>query len=256
MLIPIESGLTMEQLNQRQMQILKSIITEYTLTGEPVGSEILDKKYNLGVSPATVRNEMTALAKKGYLRKEHFSSGRVPTVTAFRFYINNIMKQKELSTAEEVAYKNDIWDFKSEIHQLLQHVTQILARKTNLLAMATTNSGDVYYFGVNNLLTQKEFYNSEFSSFFFERLDEFSFWKNILRHFRQTEDDILFILGDEHEKGTMLEPSASVFGEFNGEKIQGALGVAGTKRMQYEMVVPSVKYCTHLIEQIIREQGL
>lgn len=246
----------MEQLTPRQIQILKSIIAEYTISGEPVGSEILDKKYNLGVSPATVRNEMTTLAKKGYLRKEHFSSGRIPTDTAFRFYITHIMKEKELSTAEEVSYKNDVWDFRNEMHQLLQHITQILARKTNLLAMATTNEGDVYYFGVNNLLTQKEFYNTEFSRFFFERFDEFSFWKNILGSFQQTEDDILFILGDEYEKNELLEPSASVFGEFGGEKINGVLGVAGPKRMRYDTVVPSVKYCSQLIEQIIRERGL
>lgn len=246
----------MEQLTPRQIQILKSIIVEYTETGEPVGSEILDKKYNLGVSPATVRNDMATLAKKGYLRKEHFSSGRVPTVTAFRFYIHNIMKEKTLSTAEEVSYKNDIWDFRSEIHQLLQHVTMLLAKKTNLLAMATTNLGDVYYFGVTNLLTQKEFFDREFSRSFFEQLDEFGFWKNILGHFRQTEDDILFILGDERGKTQDFESCASVFGEFDGEKIHGALGVSGPKRMRYEMVVPSVKYCTGLIEQIIKDQGL
>lgn len=246
----------MEQLTPRQIEILKSIITEYTQTGEPVGSEILDKKYNLGVSPATVRNEMTTLAKKGYLRKEHFSSGRVPTVIGFRFYINNIMKEKSLSTAEEVSYKNDIWDFKSELHQLLQHVTRILAKKTNLLAMTTTNLGDVYYFGVTNLLSQKEFDDTELSRYFFERLDEFAFWKDILNHFDRTENEMLFLLGDENAKTDLLEPCASVFGEFDGTKIHGALGVSGPKRMRYDIVIPSIKYCTGLIEQIMKEQGL
>lgn len=246
----------LEQLTSRQIEILKSIILEYTQTGEPVGSEILDKKYNLGVSPATVRNEMTALAKKGHLRKEHFSSGRVPTVNGFRFYINKIMKEQELSTAEEVTYKNDMWDFRKEFHQLLQHATHLLAKKTNLLAMATTNLGDVYYFGVTNLLAQKEFLDHELSRYFFERLDEFSFWDDILQYFSKTESEILFILGDENSKAHLLEPCASVFAEFGGNKIRGALGVSGPKRMRYEAVVPRIKYCTGLIEQIIKEQGL
>lgn len=246
----------MEQLTPRQIEILRSIILEYTQTGNPVGSEILDKKYNLGVSPATVRNEMTQLAKKGYLRKEHFSSGRVPTVDAFRFYINNIMKEKELSTAEEVSYKNDIWDFRNELHQLLQHATRILAKKTNLLALATTNLGDVYYFGVTNLLSQKEFDDIELSRYFFERLDGLAFWKDILNHFNRTDEEILFLLGDSEVKDSLLESCASVFGEFGGTKIRGALGVAGPKRMHYDIVVPSVKYCTHLIEELIKGQGL
>ena len=86
----------MDDLSPRQIDILRTIIQEYTETGEPVGSEILEKKYKLGVSPATVRNEMVGLAKKGYLKKTHFSSGRVPSAKGFRFYINRLMKTKDL----------------------------------------------------------------------------------------------------------------------------------------------------------------
>src|SRR4051812_10416904 len=98
----------MEDLTQRQVDILKAIIQEYTESGGAVGSEILEKKYKLGVSPATIRNEMVALAKKGYLKKTHFSSGRAPSSKGFRFYIQHLMKEKELSTVDEVSYKNSI----------------------------------------------------------------------------------------------------------------------------------------------------
>src|SRR3989338_2121547 len=170
----------MDTLTPRQIEILKSIVVEYTRTGEPVGSEILDKKYNLGVSPATVRNEMVELAKKGYLKKAHFSSGRIPTAGAFSFYIRNLMEEKELSTAEEVSYKSDVWDFREEIHRLLQQATKALARRTNLLAVATTNLGDTYYSGVTNVLHQKEFWDIDLACGFLERLDEQSFFKSIL----------------------------------------------------------------------------
>ena len=111
----------MEDLSQRQIDILRAIIVEYTETGEPVGSLIIEKKYKLGFSPATIRNEMVELAKKGYLKKAHFSSGRIPSAKGFRFYINHLMKEKELSTIDEVAYKNSIWDERSEAHRLLYH---------------------------------------------------------------------------------------------------------------------------------------
>src|SRR3989339_2131103 len=125
----------MEDLTQRQVDILKTIIKEYTETGGPVGSEILEKKYKLGVSPATIRNEMVELAKKGYLKKTHFSSGRVPSAKGFRFYIKHLMKQKELSTTDEVSYKNSIWDERKETHRLLSQATKVLSQRTGLLSV-------------------------------------------------------------------------------------------------------------------------
>ena len=82
----------MDDITQRQTEILKAIIKEFSESGEPVGSEILEKKYKLGISPATIRNEMVSLAKNGYIKKAHFSSGRVPSAKGFRFYINKLMK--------------------------------------------------------------------------------------------------------------------------------------------------------------------
>src|SRR3989338_5631325 len=100
----------MDDLTNRQTEILKALIKEYTESGDAIGSEILEKKYKLGVSPATIRNEMVELAKKGYLRKEYFSSGRLPSAKGFRFYIKNLMKEKELTTTDKGSYKNNIWD--------------------------------------------------------------------------------------------------------------------------------------------------
>lgn len=246
----------MQDLTPRQTEILKKIISEYTETGEPVGSEILDKKYNLGVSPATVRNEMVDLGKKGYLKKAHFSSGRIPTAEAFRFYIRNLMEEKELSTAEEISYKSDIWDFRKEIHRLLQQATKALARRTNLLATAATSLGDVYYHGITNVLHQKEFWSVDIACDFLERLDEQSFFSDILTQFSLIENELLFMLGDEDLKNRQLEPFASVFCEFEGQNLKGALGVMGPKRMRYDVVVPNVKYFTQLLESVIKEQKL
>lgn len=244
----------METLTPRQTEILKSIIAEYTETGDPVGSEILDKKYNLGVSPATVRNEMVELTKKGFLKKEHYSSGRVPTAAAFRFYIQNIMKEKELSTADEVKYKSDVWDQRDEIHKLLQSATRALAKRTNLLAAATTSSGDVYFSGVQNVLQQKEFWDLDMACEFFEQLDQVAFFGRVLGEFAKLENEILFLLGDENFKDQRLEVCASVFGEFEGGNIKGVIGVMGPKRMHYDTIVPNIRYFTGLIEEIVKNQ--
>jgi heat-inducible transcriptional repressor len=246
----------MEDLTQRQVDILKAIIKEYSETGVPVGSDILEKKYKLGVSPATIRNEMVELAKKGYLKKNHFSSGRIPSARGFRFYIKHLMKQKELSTTDEVAYKNSIWDERAEAHRLLSQASKVLSQKTGLLSLVTTNYGDLYYAGVANLLTQPEFFDLNISRSLFGRLDEYTFWDRILNEFSSIEDEVMCMLGEEDFHDSAFDSMASVWGEFEGNKIKGMVGVVGPKRMYYEEIIPQIRYFSKLIEDIIKEQGL
>jgi len=245
----------MEDLTQRQVDILKTIIKEYSETGEAVGSEILEKKYKLGVSPATIRNEMVEIAKKDYLKKTHFSSGRIPSAKGFRFYIKHLMKQKDLSTTDEVAYKNSIWDERNETHRLLSQATKILSQKTGLLSLVTTNLGDVYYSGMANLLTQPEFLDLNLSRTLFGRLDEVSYWERILDEFQKMEEEIMCLLGEEDFHDPIFESCASVWGEFEGKNIKGIVGVVGPKRMYYDSIIPQIKYFSNLIEEIIKDQG-
>src|ERR1700704_3591954 len=100
----------MYDLTQRQIEILKQIVKEYIDTANPIGSETLEKKYDLGVSPATIRNEMTEMVRKGYLSKPHTSAGRIPTSKALKLYVNELMKEKDMSVAEEVEAKEKVWD--------------------------------------------------------------------------------------------------------------------------------------------------
>lgn len=246
----------MEDLTLRQVEILKAIIKEFTETGDAIGSEILEKKYKLGVSPATIRNEMVILADKGYLKKSYFSSGREPSAKAFRFYIKNIMKEKEMSTVDEVSYKNGIWDQRADLQRLLSHAAKILAAKTGLLSVATTTAGDLYYSGVGNLLSIQEFLDMNLSKPLFERLDVANFWNGILNEVDKTEDEAYFMLGADDFRDIQLEPCASVFCEFEGDNIKGMIGVLGPQRMSYEVITPQIKYFSDLIEQIIREQGM
>ncbi len=244
----------MDNLTQRQVDILSAIISEYTETGNPVGSEILEKKFKLGISPATIRNEMVELAKKEYLKKTHFSSGRVPSAKGFRFYIKHLMKEKELSTVEEVAYKNSIWDDREEVHRLLNHATKVLAARTGLLSITATEAGDLYYAGVGNILNKVEFYDLGVSKTLFQLLDEVNFWEGILRQFYRMDDEVMYLLGEEDFRDPVFESCASVIGEFSNGKTKGIIGVVGPKRMYYDVIIPQVRYFSNLIEEILENQ--
>ena len=76
------------ELTERKLRILQAIISDYIMTAEPVGSRTLSKKYQLGISPATIRNEMSDLEDLGFLTHPHTSAGRVPSDKAYRLYFN------------------------------------------------------------------------------------------------------------------------------------------------------------------------
>ena len=97
-------------IDERKIKILQVIINDYITTGEPVGSRTIAKKYELGVSPATIRNEMADLEELGYLEQPHTSAGRIPSSKGYRLYVDKLMKQQQLSLEEQLAIKNEIID--------------------------------------------------------------------------------------------------------------------------------------------------
>ncbi len=244
------------ELTARQIAILKAVIDEYTATGEPVGSELIEKKYKIGASPATIRNEMVELAKKGFLSKSYFSSGRIPTAKAYRFYINNLLKPKELSTAEEVAFKNNIWDERDELHRLLQQATKTLSQATKLLSISITDQGDFYLSGVSNIFLFRELARKEEElRYLFEKFENEMFWERFLRKLEKFEEDLMLLLGEEDFPDPIFSECAGVLAEFEGGSIKGAIGVVGPKRMYYEEVMPKIKYLSGLLSEILQEKG-
>ena len=81
-------------LNERKLKVLQAIISDFVATAEPVGSRTLTRKYDLGFSPATIRNEMADLEDMGYLTHPHTSAGRIPSEKAYRLYVNELMKSR------------------------------------------------------------------------------------------------------------------------------------------------------------------
>ena len=83
------------EMDERKLRILQAIIDDYILTAVPVGSRTISKKYDMGLSSATIRNEMSDLEELGYLDQPHVSAGRVPSAKAYRLYVDELMREKE-----------------------------------------------------------------------------------------------------------------------------------------------------------------
>ncbi|HVZ11612.1 MAG TPA: hypothetical protein VG965_01150 [Patescibacteria group bacterium] len=237
----------MYDLSTRQIDILKNIVKEFIDNAEPVGSETLEKKYDLGVSPATIRNEMAAMVKLGYLSKPHSSAGRVPTSRAIKFYINELMREKQLSVAEEVEAKENIWDLREKRDRFLREATRILAKKTRTLAVAFTDEGDVYYAGYSNILEMPEFYDIDIAKNLLNILDNTAYLDRIMQ--RLSEECSVFLEDDFDEAS--FKPYGFVFARYSTRgHHSGSIGVIGPSRMQYEFVIPVVRYFGNLLGEV------
>lgn len=126
------------ELSERQLQILQAIIDDYVENAEPVGSRSLTKHHDLGVSPATIRNEMSDLEEMGYLTHPHTSAGRVPSDKAYRLYVNELMKKKNLTASEKKAISDRLAASRDEFDTTLRHAAELLSEITHLASFAMT----------------------------------------------------------------------------------------------------------------------
>lgn len=120
------------ELDERKIKILNSIIQTYLITGEPVGSRTISKYTDLNLSSATIRNEMYDLEDLGYIIQPHTSAGRIPSDKGYRFYVDNLMKEK---IAEVDEMKDILIEKADKLDHLLKHVAKLLAANTNYATM-------------------------------------------------------------------------------------------------------------------------
>lgn len=239
----------MIDLTARQVQILRAVIEEFIETAEPVGSETIDKKYAIGVSPATIRNEMVYLAKQGYLDKTHSSAGRLPTPLALKLYVNELMKEQELTVADEVSAKEKIWNSREETDLLLDQITRVLAERSHALGVAMLNEERLFHSGYANLLHMPEFYDIKVMRHVLHLIEEANLLEEIFEH-SSSENQVQVVYGAELGNKN-LEPVGVIHTriEINGQNAR--VGVLGSSRFNYSYVIPMMKYVRGLILEIV-----
>ena len=131
-----------ELLDQRKKKVLQAIVEEYVNTAEPVSSGLLTKKDELNYSSATIRNEMADLEKAGYLEKTHTSSGRIPSEKGYRYYVDELLRDDNISV-EEIKYISDKLETKiNEIEDLTKLTTTTISEITHYTTVAIGPSAE------------------------------------------------------------------------------------------------------------------
>ena len=154
----------------RQKEILNTIIGEYIKLAQPVSSQLLEKKYDFGICPATIRIEMQKLTDKGFLCQPHTSAGRVPTDKGYRFFVDNLLEKEFENFEIEDLFEDEIEDN----IKFIQVLTKNLAQISGVLVLSYLEKEKVFWKeGWEEILKEPEFGEKDFAVNFAEFLENF-----------------------------------------------------------------------------------
>lgn len=220
-------------MDKRKELILFTLTKEHIRTGSPVSSGALAENYKLGISPATIRNEMAVLEDEGFIRQPHTSAGRVPTEAAYGLYA----KQGEGKKIGESDRKNLDLSLKDLDEDGFKRTAKLLAALSGNAVFWAFYRRNIYYTGVSNLLKQPEFREIELIydiSAVIDRLDEI-----IDAHFDRIGPGAELMIGSQNPFGSFCSAILTKY-ERNGRT--GLFGIIGPIRMDYARNQALVKY--------------
>ena len=131
-----------KELDERKLMILKAVIDDYIQSFEPVGSRTIARKYDMGLSSATIRNEMADLEEMGYLSSPHTSSGRVPSTKGYRTYVNHMLEPAAENPALAAEIVGRLEDKMTEYSKLIKACAEIVSDMTHYIAIGSTHGRD------------------------------------------------------------------------------------------------------------------
>ncbi|MBI2449984.1 MAG: hypothetical protein HYV47_00440 [Candidatus Nealsonbacteria bacterium] len=205
-------------ITERQGEILNRIVRDYIVLAEPISSKLLEKKHKLGISPATIRNEMQELADEGYLSQPHTSAGRVPTDKGYRFFVNELLKNS-LNIEKELDKQID------DSFEFIKTATRFLAEESSELAFGyLADEKIVWKDGWQDIFEEPEFLEPGLAASFAKMIDDFE--ENIEELYLP---EVKIYIGKENPVSKVKDFSIITAG-FNG----GLFALLGPKRMSYD----------------------
>jgi len=233
----------------RQQKLLKAITDEFIETAQAVGSVNLANKYRLGISPATIRNEMADLVDQGYLMKAHTSSGRIPTNLGFKFFINSLLEQLDEIFEEDQQLYEEFFQIRFDKDQLLRKAVELLSEISGNTSLILLNN-KLYFSGLANLTRQPEFQSMKYMAKILNLLED----KRMLSKVFETDrnkSEVMIIVGAD-SGWAFLERAAVIFGllkMYGNEK--GYIAIIGPNRMNYQKILPVFNYVTKSLNKVV-----
>lgn len=232
----------------RRQKILEAIIESFIQDALPVGSKHITEYYHFDVSPATIRNEMAALEKEGYITQPHTSAGRVPTSRAYRMLVDQMKEQSRLveqAQHDMLQIRNQYYLNKTK--EKLYDTVSILASATDNVSFATIpEKGQFFYIGISNILRKPEFITEP---------------EKLTRVIEVLEHDLARALSELQitEEGAIYIGEENILPEFQScsllampyrhQGFKGVMGILGSTRMNYPYNMAALRSAIQLLNE-------
>jgi transcriptional regulator of heat shock response len=240
-------------MSSRRLEILRAIVDEYVATQEPVGSKSIADHHGLGISPATIRNEMAILEEEGLITQPHTSAGRIPTDLGYRVFVDKLATVKPLSTAERRAIETFL-NSSNDLEELLKRSAKLLADITKQVAVVTypilgESREKLAISGTAHLARSGEDLGFTLSPIL-EALEE---QVVLLRLLNEVHPTVHVRIGSEQNE-TNLQSTSLVTVGYGADSAQlGAIGVLGPTRMDYAGSMAAVDAVARYVGRFINE---
>ena len=225
-------------MNQRQEDLFKNIVEEHIIEGKAIGSDFLTNKYVLGVSSATVRNDMAEMEKTGLIYQPHTSAGRLPTAKGYSYYVDKYLKQGTVISRKDRHLLDNLKEKIKNREMLAKHIAKTVADLSCLAVLVGFSKDSYYYTGLSHLFSQPEFSNLDIIhnvSLAVDHMDD------VLADIYAKIDDTAVDIGDGN---CFSDDCASIF-----TKADDILfGVIGPLRMDYRKNLGLVNYSRELLK--------
>lgn len=246
---------TIHDTSDRRLEILRAIVDEYVQTQEPVGSKAIADKHNLGISPATIRNEMAVLEDEGLIIQPHTSAGRIPTDRGYRIFVDKLATVKPFTNPERRAIETFL-DGSHDLDDLVKRSAKLLADITHQVAVVKYPTiGDssgrqmMAISGTANLARSGEDLGTTLSPIL-EALEEQVVLLRLLNEAHQT---VSVTIGSEQRDANLQSTSLVTVGYGLDSSPLGAMGVLGPTRMDYAASMAAVTTVARYVGRYITE---
>jgi len=221
------------------------VVKEYTETAVPVGSKVLASKYKFDLSSATIRAEMNDLEESGYLHQPHISSGRIPTDKGYRYFVEEIMSDKELSKVEQKKLQAELLKMQAKNTRLTRTTAKLLSGLSGNLAISGVKH-EFDDFGMQELLDEPEFREMDDLCRLAETLDYIDEkFDSLVKNLRDNEVKIFIGKENPIKEISNCSMMISPYKTKSGEK--GLLALIGPKRMEYAKNKSLINYMKKLL---------
>lgn len=232
-------------LTERQKAILMAVIKEFMQEASEVGSLALLEKYNLGVSSATIRNEMVRLMRLGLLEKSHISSGRLPTDQALRLYVTKYLDSKGLNPLVTVEIRQEIFRDRFSKDTVVRSILKVLSKESEALVFVILDE-DIQSYGMSNLLRYEEFRDIEKIETVVNILEDQTFLRNLAEKY--SGSGVSLLIGEESGVDNLADCAIAFTKIPFWEKERSYVGIIGSKRMDYGKVLPALNEVKKALE--------